>query len=76
MGSAMSTLDDAERRARDRLVAKPNTLLKVVWRAQIVLVAACVLSWMAVCKESGKGKKTVWRWQERCAKASRGLRAA
>ena len=66
-GSATITLNEPERRALEGLVANRNTPTKVVWRAKIILATARGLGTMAVCKESGKTKKTVWRWQERYA---------
>jgi hypothetical protein len=42
-----------------------DTPAKVVWRAKIILATAHDLGTMAIYKESGKTKKTVWRWQER-----------
>ena len=66
-GSTTITLNEAERRALESLVANRNTPAKVVWRAKIILATARGLGTMAICKESGKTKKTVWRWQERYA---------
>ena len=66
-GSTTITLNEPERQALEGLVANRNTPAKVVWRAKIILATARGLGTMAVCKESGKTKKTVWRWQERYA---------
>jgi len=66
-GSTTITLNEPERRALEGLVANRNTPAKVVWRAKIILATARGLGTMAICKESGKTKKSVWRWQERYA---------
>ena len=66
-GSTTITLNEPERQALEGLVANRNTPAKVVWRAKIILATACGLGTMAICKESGKTKKTVWRWQEHYA---------
>ena len=66
-GSTTITLNEAERRALEGLVANRNTPAKDVWRAKIILATARGLGTMAISKESGKRKKTVWRWQERYA---------
>ena len=66
-GSTTITLNEPERQALEGLVANRNTPAKVVWRAKIILATARGLGTMAICKESGKTKKTVWRWQERYA---------
>ena len=68
-GGTTIILNESERRALERLVANRNTPAKVVWRAKIVLAAARRLGTMAICKESGTTKKTVWRWQQRYAEA-------
>src|SRR5829696_2236288 len=37
-----------------------------VWRARIVLMTADGAGTMAIRAAAGKGKPTIWRWQERC----------
>ena len=37
-----------------------------VWRARIVLMTADGAGTMAIRAATGKGKPTIWRWQERC----------
>ncbi len=66
-GNSTITLSDAERQALERLVTNRNTPAKIVWRAKIVLATARGLGTMAICRESGTTKKTVWRWQQRYA---------
>jgi transposase len=36
-----------------------------VWRAQIVLLSAAGVGTMAIQRQTGKGKPTIWRWQAR-----------
>ena len=36
-----------------------------VWRARIVLMTACGAGTMTIRSVTGKGKPTIWRWQER-----------
>ena len=42
-----------------------NSPQKHVWRARIVLLSASGLGTMAIQRQIGKGKPTVWRWQAR-----------
>src|SRR6266851_1361746 len=53
---------------RERLkavVASGNSSQKHVWRARIVLLSAAGIGTMAIQRQTGKGKPTIWRWQER-----------
>jgi hypothetical protein len=53
---------------RDRLEAVirlGNSQQKHVWRARIVLLSANGLGTMAIQRQTGKGKPTIWRWQAR-----------
>jgi transposase len=36
-----------------------------VWRARIVLLSAAGVGTMAIQRQTGKGKPTIWRWQAR-----------
>jgi hypothetical protein len=38
---------------------------KHVWRARIVLLSAEGVGTMAIQRQTGKGKPTIWRWQAR-----------
>src|ERR1700704_5728403 len=38
---------------------------KHVWRARIVLLSADGMGTMAIQRQTGKGKPTIWRWQAR-----------
>ncbi len=49
----------------ERLVSDRNTPQKHVWRARIVLLSGDRLGTMAILRQVGKSKPTVWRWQER-----------
>src|ERR1700734_2307695 len=53
---------------RDRLeavIGSGNSPQKHVWRAQIVLLSAEGVGTMAIQRQTGKGKPTIWRWQAR-----------
>ncbi|HEX4077405.1 MAG TPA: IS630 family transposase [Rhizomicrobium sp.] len=57
---------------RDRLeavVASRNSPQKHVWRARIVLLSADGIGTMEIQRRTGKGKPTIWRWQERFMRA-------
>ena len=61
-----------ERKARlqlQRLIADGNTSQKIVKRARIVLMTADGHGVMAIMREVGVSKTTVWRWQEYFAEA-------
>ncbi|HEV2302836.1 MAG TPA: helix-turn-helix domain-containing protein [Stellaceae bacterium] len=47
------------------IVADRNSPQKHVWRAQIVLLTADGVGTNTIMRQTGKGKVTVWRWQER-----------
>ena len=42
-----------------------NSLHKHVWRARIALLSAVGIGTMEIQRRTGKGKPTIWRWQER-----------
>ena len=53
---------------RDRLegiIGSGNSSQKHVWRARIVLLSADGIGTMAIQRQTGKGKPTIWRWQAR-----------
>jgi hypothetical protein len=61
-----------ERKARlrlRRLIADGNTPQKIVRRARIILMTADGHGVMAIMREVGVSKTTVWCWQEYFAKA-------
>lgn len=55
----------ADRARLEALVAERNTPQKHVWRAWIILLTARGLGTMAIARQTGKSKPTVWRWQRR-----------
>jgi transposase len=61
-----------ERKARselERLLADGNTPQKIAKRARIVIMTADGYGVMAIMREVGVSKTTVWRWQEYFAEA-------
>lgn len=61
-----------ERKARtelERLLADGNTAQKIAKRARIVLMTADGYGVMAIMREVGVSKTTVWRWQDYFAEA-------
>src|SRR6266436_899605 len=67
-------IDGADRDELERLVRDRNTAQKVVWRAQIVLLAADGLQAGAIAAATGKSQLTVRRWRRRfVAKGVEGL---
>src|ERR1700720_3411239 len=48
----------------ERLLADGNTAQKIAKRASIVLMSADGHGVMAIMREAGVSKTTVWRWQE------------
>src|SRR5271166_3816281 len=55
--------DDRER--LEAVIGSRNSPQKHVWRARIVLLSAEGLGTMAIQRQTGKGKPTIWRWQAR-----------
>src|SRR6516225_6229306 len=49
----------------EAIVGSGNSPQKHVWRAQIVLLSGDGLGTMAIQRQTGKGKPTIWRWQAR-----------
>lgn len=58
-------LTRADRARLDQLVKAPSTPNKHVWRARIVLLSGDGVGTMALTRQLGLSKRTVWRWQER-----------
>lgn len=58
-------LSSEDRVRREEIVADRNTPQKHVWRARIVLLSADGLGTMAIMRQTGQSKPTVWRWQKR-----------
>src|SRR5947208_857799 len=55
--------DDRER--LEAVIGSRNSPQKHVWRARIVLLSADGVGTMAIQRQTGKGKPTIWRWQAR-----------
>jgi transposase len=58
-------LGPGDRERLEAVVASGNSLQKHVWRARIVLLSAGGIGTMEICRCTGKGKPTIWRWQRR-----------
>jgi transposase len=53
-------------RARlEAIIAAPSSPQKHVWRARIILLSADGVGTMAIARQAGVAKPTVWRWQQR-----------
>lgn len=59
------TLNAADRRRLEAIIADRNTPQKHVWRCRIVLLTAAGVGTNAIMREAGVAKTAVWRWQER-----------
>src|SRR5919202_5927654 len=62
-------LGPGDRERLEAVVASRNSPQKHVWRARIVLLSADGVGTMEIQRQTGKGKPTIWRWQERFMKA-------
>src|ERR1700681_4436842 len=58
-------LGPGERERLEAVIGSGNSPQKHVWRARIVLLSANGVGTMAVQRQTGKGKPTIWRWQAR-----------
>src|SRR6266568_4006259 len=58
-------LGPGDRERLEAVIGSGNSPQKHVWRAQIVLLSAEGVGTMAIQRETGKGKPTIWRWQAR-----------
>lgn len=58
-------LAPGDRERLERVVSDRNSPQKHAWRARIVLMTAEGHGTMAIRRATGKGKPTIWRWQER-----------
>src|SRR6516165_8331775 len=58
-------LGPGDRERLDAVIGSGNSPQKHVWRARIVLLSADGLGTMAIQRQTGKGKPTIWRWQAR-----------
>ena len=58
-------LGPGDRERLEAIIGSGNKPQKHVWRARIVLLSANGLGAMAIQRQTGKGKPTIWRWQAR-----------
>jgi transposase len=58
-------LGPGDRERLEAVVGSGNSAQKHVWRARIVLLSADRVGTMAIQRQTGKGKPTIWRWQAR-----------
>jgi transposase len=55
----------ADRARLEAIVGAPSSPQKHAWRARIILLSADGVGTMAIAREAGVAKPTVWRWQQR-----------
>src|SRR6202045_2038798 len=70
MGNDLIVLDRKARRELEQLLTDGNTAQKIAKRARIVLMTADGHGVVAVMREVGVSKTTVWRWQDYFAEAA------
>src|ERR687894_42495 len=58
-------LRPGDRKRLEGVVSDRKSPQQHVWRARIVLMTADGAGTMAIRAATGKGKPTIWRWQER-----------
>src|SRR3954453_1045644 len=58
-------LGAGDRERLEAVIGSGNSPQKHVWRARIVLLSAAGGGTMAIQRQTGKGKPTIWRWQAR-----------
>src|SRR5436305_14220101 len=58
-------LGAGDRERLEVVIGSGNSPQKHVWRARIVLLSADGVGTMAIQRQTGKGKPTIWRWQAR-----------
>jgi DNA invertase Pin-like site-specific DNA recombinase len=64
MGNDLIVLDRKARRELEQLLTDGNTAQKIAKRARIVLMTADGHGVVAIMREVGVSKTTVWRWQD------------
>src|ERR1700675_1470838 len=69
MGNDLIVLDRKARRELEQLLTDGNTAQKIAKRARIVLMTADGDGVVAIMREVGVSKTTVWRWQDYFAEA-------
>jgi len=58
-------LGPGDRERLEAVIGSGNSPQKHVWRARIVLLSADGVGTMAIRRQTGEGKPTIWRWQAR-----------
>jgi transposase len=58
-------LGPGDRERLEAVIGSGNSPQKHVWRARIVLLSAAGVGTMAIQRQTGNGKPTIWRWQAR-----------
>src|SRR3954469_1568665 len=58
-------LGAGDRERLEVVIGSGNSPQKHVWRAGVVLLSADGIGTMAIQRQTGKGKPTIWRWQAR-----------
>jgi hypothetical protein len=58
-------LGPGDRERLEAIAGSRNSPQKHIWRARIVLLSADGVGTMAIQRQTGKGKPTIWRWQAR-----------
>src|SRR3954469_25357176 len=58
-------LGAGDRERLEVVIGSGNSPQKHVWRAGVVLLSADGVGTMAIQRQTGKGKPTIWRWQAR-----------
>ena len=58
-------LGPGDRERLEAVIGSRNSPQKHVWRARIVLLSADGFGTMAIQRQTGKGKPTIWHWQAR-----------
>src|SRR5260370_8431089 len=58
-------LGPGDRERLEAVIGSGNSPQKHVWWARIVLLSAEGVGTMAIQRQTGKGKPTIWRWQAR-----------
>jgi hypothetical protein len=55
-------LGPGDRERLEAVIGSGNSPQKHAWRARIVLLSAAGVGTMAIQRQTGKGKPTIWHW--------------
>src|SRR6202035_213793 len=58
-------LGRGDRERLEAVIGSGNSPQEHVWRGRVVLLSAAGVGTMAIQRQTGKGKPTIWRWQAR-----------